>query len=220
MRSKYVIPSLAVIALVLGTLFLAQSAGAASILITNSSDTLSTFRTNVNTSQTLDHFGTTTTPTIGHLPYFTGLNTFGSVATGSSRRAPAFRLPPESVIGSGLTITNSGVTSLVAGTNITLSGSTGAVTVSGIGYPFPSNATSTSIAFNAGLSASTLTVGSLSGLLKASAGVVSAAVSNTDYQAVISLTTSGSSGAATLNGSTLNIPQYVDTTRPIRQPIR
>jgi len=53
-----------------------------------------------------------------------------------------------------------------------------------------------------------LKVGTLSGLLKAASGVVTAAVSNTDYQAPISLTTGGSSGPATFNGSTLNIPEY------------
>lgn len=50
------------------------------------------------------------------------------------------------------------VTSLIAGTNISLSGSTGAVTISGIGYPFPSNATSTLINFNGGASTTQLSV--------------------------------------------------------------
>lgn len=51
--------------------------------------------------------------------------------------------------------------------------------------------------------------GSVNGLLKANgSGTVSAAVSGTDYQAPITLTTTGTSGAATFVGNTLNIPQY------------
>ena len=49
---------------------------------------------------------------------------------------------------------------------------------------------------------------SVTGLLKGNGTAISAAVSGTDYQAPISLTTTGSSGAATLVGNTLNIPQY------------
>lgn len=51
--------------------------------------------------------------------------------------------------------------------------------------------------------------GTVSGIVKANgSGATSAAVAGTDYQAPITLTTTGSSGAATLAGSTLNIPQY------------
>lgn len=51
--------------------------------------------------------------------------------------------------------------------------------------------------------------GITSHLLKTnSLGSLVAAISNTDYQAPISLTTTGSSGAATFDGTTLNIPQY------------
>lgn len=49
---------------------------------------------------------------------------------------------------------------------------------------------------------------SVTGVLKGNGTAMSAAVSNTDYQAPISLTTTGTSGAATFNGTTLNIPQY------------
>jgi len=48
----------------------------------------------------------------------------------------------------------------------------------------------------------------ITGILKGNGTAISAAVSNTDYQAPITLTTTGSSGAATFNGTTLNIPQY------------
>jgi hypothetical protein len=48
----------------------------------------------------------------------------------------------------------------------------------------------------------------VTGLLKGNGTAISAAVANTDYQSPITLTTTGSSGAATFNGTTLNIPQY------------
>jgi hypothetical protein len=50
--------------------------------------------------------------------------------------------------------------------------------------------------------------GTPAGMLKGSSGAIVAATSDTDYQAPISLTTTGSSGAATFSGNTLNIPQY------------
>lgn len=51
--------------------------------------------------------------------------------------------------------------------------------------------------------------GSLTGILKANGGgVVSAATSGTDYQSPITLTTTGTSGVATLVAGTLNIPNY------------
>jgi len=51
--------------------------------------------------------------------------------------------------------------------------------------------------------------GTVSGLLKANgSGVVSSATAGTDYQAPITLTTTGTSGAATLIANVLNIPQY------------
>ena len=49
---------------------------------------------------------------------------------------------------------------------------------------------------------------SITGILKGNGTAISAASSGTDYQAPITLTTIGSSGAATLVGTTLNIPQY------------
>jgi hypothetical protein len=49
-------------------------------------------------------------------------------------------------------------------------------------------------------------------ILKSVSGVITAAVANTDYQAPITLTTTGSSGPATLSGSTLNIPDYSTNT--------
>ena len=57
-------------------------------------------------------------------------------------------------------------------------------------------------------SITTSTTTAISGLLKGSSGTVGAATAGTDYQAPITLTTTGTSGAATLISNTLNIPQY------------
>lgn len=48
----------------------------------------------------------------------------------------------------------------------------------------------------------------VTGILKGNGTAISAAVANTDYQVPINLTTTGTSGAATFDGTTLNIPQY------------
>ena len=48
----------------------------------------------------------------------------------------------------------------------------------------------------------------VTGLLKGNGTAISAATANTDYQSPITLTTTGTSGAATLISNTLNIPQY------------
>lgn len=52
------------------------------------------------------------------------------------------------------------------------------------------------------------TLTSITGIVKMTAGVPSAATAGTDYQAPITLTTTGSSGPATFIANTLNIPQY------------
>jgi hypothetical protein len=52
----------------------------------------------------------------------------------------------------------------------------------------------------------------ISGILKGNGTAISAAVSDTDYQAPITLTTSGTGGAATFTSNTLNVPNY--TTAP------
>ena len=49
---------------------------------------------------------------------------------------------------------------------------------------------------------------SISGMLKGNGGALAAATANTDYQSPISLTTSGSTGAATFSSNVLNIPNY------------
>jgi len=49
---------------------------------------------------------------------------------------------------------------------------------------------------------------SVTGVLKGNGTAISAATAGTDYQSPITLTTTGTSGAATFVGNTLNIPQY------------
>lgn len=48
----------------------------------------------------------------------------------------------------------------------------------------------------------------ITGVLKGNGTSISSAVANTDYQSPITLTTTGTSGAATFSANTLNIPQY------------
>lgn len=50
------------------------------------------------------------------------------------------------------------------------------------------------------------------GLVKSTSGLLSNATAGTDYQLPITLTTTGTSGAATFIANTLNIPQYAGTT--------
>jgi hypothetical protein len=49
---------------------------------------------------------------------------------------------------------------------------------------------------------------SITGVLKGNGSAISAATAGTDFQAPITLTTTGTSGAATFVGNTLNIPTY------------
>ena len=99
-----------------------------------------------------------------------------------------------------MTVDNGNFTVITLGAeNIKVEGSTGKV---GIGAP-------ASIAEMLTVNGSIQQSGVTSSMLKANAsGKIIAAVSNTDFQAPITLTTTGTSGAATFNGTTLNIPQY------------
>jgi hypothetical protein len=86
-------------------------------------------------------------------------------------------------------------------------GGTGATTLTGV---LKGNGTSAFTAATVGTDYSTGTSALATGILKSttSTGALSIAVANTDYQSPITLTTTGSTGAATFNGTTLNIPQY------------
>lgn len=60
----------------------------------------------------------------------------------------------------------------------------------------------------------------LGGILKGNgSSAVSSAIGDTDYQKPISLTTTGTSGAATFSGDVLNVPQYAGTTYTAAYPV-
>ena len=106
---------------------------------------------------------------------------------------------------------------LVAGTNVTITGTWPNQTINSSGGGGSGTVTTVSVVSANGLAgtvanptttpAITLST-SVTGILKGNGTAISAATANTDYQSPIVLTTTGSSGAATFNGTTLNIPQY------------
>jgi hypothetical protein len=106
----------------------------------------------------------------------------------------------------------------VAGTNVTITGTWPNQTINSSGGGGGSGTVTTvSVVSANGLAgtvanatttpAITLST-SVTGILKGNGTAISAATAGTDYQAPITLTTSGTSGAATFVGNTLNIPQY------------
>jgi hypothetical protein len=108
--------------------------------------------------------------------------------------------------------TNSGKYLTTDGTNTSWATVSGGVSsVTGSGNIASSGGATPNITFtgtlpvaNGGSGAATLT-----GVLKGNGtSAFSAATAGTDYQAPITLTTTGTSGAATFVGNTLNIPQY------------
>src|SRR5690242_5805636 len=107
---KAIRASVSLAAALLTAALFAAPAFAATILTTASSDSLNTFRTNVNTSLTnlnTDKIGTTSSGLAGQLPYWTGTNTVGSVATGTVSAGTGISVTgSRSVLGGGLTITN------------------------------------------------------------------------------------------------------------------
>ncbi|OQA95690.1 MAG: chromosome segregation protein [Bacteroidetes bacterium ADurb.Bin217] len=120
----------------------------------------------------------------GSIPYQTAANTTALLANGTAGQvltsAGGTNAPTWTTVGGG-TVTTFGFTDA--------NGFSGTVT----------NATSTP-----NLSLGT----SIAGILKGNGTAISAATAGVDYQAPISLTTTGSSGASTLVGTTLNIPNY------------
>ena len=113
----------------------------------------------------------------------------------------------------------------VSGLTLTTTGTSGAATLVGNTLNIPQYAggggggtvTSVSVASANGFagtvanatSTPAITVStSITGVLKGNGTAISAATANTDYQSPISLTTIGTTGAASFNGTTLNIPQY------------
>lgn len=102
--------------------------------------------------------------------------------------------------GSGITITPSGGNTLT----IASTGGGGSVTTVSV---VTANGFAGTVANPTTTPALTLTT-AISGILKGNGTAISAAAAGTDYQAPITLTTTGTSGAATFAANTLNIPQY------------
>lgn len=117
-----------------------------------------TFRNKIGTS--------TAKETAGQIGYYTTTSgtpaLMAPVSTTSISGSTGISLsasPGALVGGSALTITNTGVTSNVAGAGISVSSGTGAVTVTNtIGYEFPSDATSTLLNFSTGLKSASTTL--------------------------------------------------------------
>jgi hypothetical protein len=104
----------------------------------------------------------------------------------------------------------------VDGTSITITGGVISATTGGSGTVtsvsvVSANGFAGTVANATSTPAITLTT-SITGLLKGNGTAISAPSAGTDYQAPITLTTTGTSGAATLVGATLNIPNYAGTT--------
>jgi len=112
--------------------------------------------------------------------------------------------------GSGLTsipnsaLTNSSIT--INGASTSLGGSVNVGTVTSASV-VSANGFAGTVATDTTTPAITLST-SITGVLKGNGTAISAASAGTDYQAPITLTTTGTSGAATFVANTLNIPQY------------
>jgi hypothetical protein len=113
--------------------------------------------------------------------------------------------------------TGTATPALVAGTNVTITGTWPNQTIAASGGGGSGTVTSVSVASANGFAGSVanatttpaITVStSITGVLKGNGTAISAASAGTDYQAPITLTTTGTSGAATFIANTLNIPQY------------
>ena len=112
--------------------------------------------------------------------------------------------------------TGTATPALVAGTNITVTGTWPNQTIAASGGG-SGTVTSVSVASANGFAGTVATdtttpaitlSTSITGVLKGNGTAISAASAGTDYQAPITLTTTGTSGAATFVSNTLNIPQY------------
>lgn len=114
--------------------------------------------------------------------------------------------------------TGTATPALVAGTNVTITGAWpnqtiaasggggGSGTVTSVSV-VSANGFAGTVATDTTTPAITLST-SITGVLKGNGTAISAASAGTDYQAPITLTTTGTSGAATFVANTLNIPQY------------
>lgn len=130
-----------------------------------------------------------------------GTLSIGSGGTGQTTATAAINaLLPSQTSNSGKYLTTNGTTTSWA----TVSGGSGTVTTVSV---VSANGLAGTVANPTTTPAITLST-TITGVLKGNGTAISAAVANTDYQSPIALTTSGSSGPATFDGTTLNIPQY------------
>lgn len=150
---------------------------------------------------------TSSLETKGQLPYYTTTSGYpalvGSVATSSVTNGTGISFsgtPGALVNGTSLTITNSGVTSIVAGTNITISGATGAVTINASGgggsgtVSTSTHETAGSLAYWTSNSGTPALLGQTSTTTLAGTGVIS--ISNSPY------VLGGTPAVASLTGGT------------------
>jgi hypothetical protein len=101
-------------------------------------------------------------------------------------------------VGDGLSISDDGTLSADGG------GGSGSVTSVGLSMPAGFSVANSPVTGSGVLLVTT----SLNGIVKGNGSGLVIASTATDYQVPITLTTTGTSGAATFNGTTLNIPQY------------
>lgn len=137
---------------------LSATGGGGSGFSTTSADYYITATTTLPSITTLANLGTVKTSLTGNLQVNSGV--LYTTSTSTATCSAGVSCSAFTVLGSvNPSFTNSGVTSNVAGNGISVSGSTGAVTITNtIGYPFPNNATSTLISFTGGASTTQLSV--------------------------------------------------------------
>jgi len=115
--------------------------------------------------------------------------------------------------------TGTSTPALVAGTNVSITGTWPNQTINSTGGGGGGSGTVTNVSVvsanglagtvaNATTTPAITLSTSITGVLKGNGTAISAAAAGTDYQAPITLTTTGTSGAATFAGNTLNIPNY------------
>lgn len=133
----------------------------------------------------------------------TTINSFSTIAVAGQSNVVAGSVADTLTLAAGSNIT---ITTNAGTDTVTIAATSGGGTVTDVSI-VSANGFAGSVATSTSTPAITLTT-SVTGVLKGNGTAISAATAGTDYQAPITLTTTGSSGAATLVNNTLNIPQY------------